>query len=374
MTTAASNTRPEGTRRERLRAAMLAVDDGLDAVLVTDLVNVRYLSGFTGSNGAVLVWADPSSDRADLISTDGRYTVQVGEQAGDLSLVTAREVAGELIERAAAAGARRVGIEAGTVTVAQMTDLREAAAEVLAVPTAGLVEGLREVKDEDEIAAIAAACAVADDALAQLIADRLIVPGRTEREVARDLEWAMYARGADAIAFETIVAAGPNSAVPHHRPTTAVLAEGDFVKLDFGAVVRGYHSDMTRTYVLGRARPWQRDVYELVADAAEAGRTAARAGAETAEVDGAARSVIAAAGYEEQFVHGLGHGVGLQIHEAPSVNARATGTLLDGAVVTVEPGVYLPGRGGVRIEDTIVVSDGPCRILTATDRTFTVLD
>ncbi len=362
-------------RRDRLRAALADAHPDADAILVTDLVNVRYLSGFTGSNGAVLVWAEPARPaREDLISTDGRYTVQVGEQAGDLRLVGDREVAAALLGAAADGGVREIAIEADSMTVATHARLLAAADGVGLVGSHGLVERLREVKDDDEVAAIAAACSVADRALADLVARGAIAPGRTERQVARDLEWAMYEHGAAAIAFETIVATGANSAVPHHRPTGDVLASGDFVKLDFGAVVDGYHSDMTRTYVLDRAQDWQREVHELVAAAATAGREAARAGTELNEVDAAARSIIDAAGYGERFVHGLGHGVGLQIHEAPSVGSSATGTLLDGAVVTVEPGVYLPGRGGVRIEDTIVVFDGPCRILTATDRALAVLD
>jgi Xaa-Pro aminopeptidase len=160
--------------------------------------------------------------------------------------------------------------------------------------------------------------------------------------VSRELEALMLDHGADAISFETIVAAGPNSAIPHHRPTDAVLADGDFVKIDFGALVAGYHSDMTRTFVLGKAADWQLEIYQLVADA---------------QVDGAARQLIVDAGYGDLFSHGLGHGVGLQIHEAPGIGATSAGTLLAGSVVTVEPGVYLPGRGGVRIEDTLVVAD-----------------
>ncbi|OPE45263.1 M24 family metallopeptidase, partial [Mycolicibacterium diernhoferi] len=161
--------------------------------------------------------------------------------------------------------------------------------------------------------------------------------------------------GADGVSFETIVATGANSAIPHHRPTDAVLTDGDFVKIDFGALVAGYHSDMTRTFVLGQAAQWQLDVYQLVADAQRAGREALAPGVALKEVDAASRQVIADAGFAENFGHGLGHGVGLQIHEAPGISASAAGTLLAGAAVTVEPGVYLPGRGGVRIEDTLVV-------------------
>jgi Xaa-Pro aminopeptidase len=167
----------------------------------------------------------------------------------------------------------------------------------------------------------------------------------------------MFDHGADGLSFESIVASGEHSAIPHHRPTDAALADGDFVKIDFGALVAGYHSDMTRTFVLGKAGDWQREIYQLVADAQRAGREALRAGVDLRAVDAAAREMIADAGYGEHFGHGLGHGVGLQIHEAPGIGATSCGTLRAGSVVTVEPGVYLPGRGGVRIEDTLVVPD-----------------
>ena len=224
------------------------------------------------------------------------------------------------------------------------------------VRAAGTVEALREVKDAGELALLRLACEAADAALADLVERGGLRPGRTEREVSRELEALMLDHGADAISFETIVAAGPNSAIPHHRPTDAVLARGDFVKIDFGALVAGYHSDMTRTFVLGKAADWQLEIYQLVADAQRAGREALRPGAGLRDVDGAARQLIVDAGYGEHFGHGLGHGVGLQIHEAPGIGATSAGTLLAGSVVTVEPGVYLPGRGGVRIEDTLVVA------------------
>ena len=220
------------------------------------------------------------------------------------------------------------------------------------------MEALREVKDAGELALLRLACEAADAALSDLLDRGGLRPGRTEREVARELEALMLDHGADAVSFETIVAAGPNSAIPHHRPTDAVLATGDFVKIDFGALVAGYHSDMTRTFVLGKAADWQQEIYQLVADAQRAGREALAPGVGLRDVDAAARDLIADAGYAEQFGHGLGHGVGLEIHEAPGIGATSAGTLLAGSVVTVEPGVYLPGRGGVRIEDTLVVPGG----------------
>ena len=169
----------------------------------------------------------------------------------------------------------------------------------------------------------------------------------------------MLAHGADGASFETIVATGANSAIPHHRPTDAVLAAGDFVKIDFGALVAGYHSDMTRTFVLAPLADWQREIYDVVAAAQRAGREALGPGVVLKDVDAASRQVIVDAGYGDNFGHGLGHGVGLQIHEAPGINAAAAGTLLAGSAVTVEPGVYLPDRGGVRIEDTLVVNQRP---------------
>lgn len=325
-------------------------------MLVTDLNNVRYLSGFTGSNGALLVFAD---DRGAVLATDGRYRTQAAEQAAGVEIAIERALGRHLVGRAAEGGVRQLGFESNVVTVdgfdALTGELGERKAATELVRAAGTVEALREVKDAGEVALLRLACEAADAALAELVAGGGLRPGRTEREVSRDLESLMLDHGADAISFETIVAAGPNSAIPHHRPTDAALANGDFVKIDFGALVAGYHSDMTRTFVLGKAAEWQLEIYQLVAESQRAGREALAPGAGLREVDAAAREPIVDAGYGEQFSHGLGHGVGLQIHEAPGIGATSTGTLLAGSVVTVEPGVYLPGRGGVRIEDTLVV-------------------
>jgi len=303
--------------------------NGLDAMLVTDLNNVRYLSGFTGSNGALLVLGDA---REAVLATDGRYRTQAAEQAAGLEVAIERAVGRHLVGRAAEAGVQKLGFESNVVTVDGFDvlkgELEDRKASTELVRAAGTVEALREVKDAGEVALLRLACEAADAALFDLVERGGLRPGRTEREVARDLEGLMFDHGADAISFETIVAAGPNSAIPHHRPSDAVLADGDFVKIDFGA---------------------------LVAEAQRAGGEALRAGASLREVDGAARRLIDDAGYAENFGHGLGHGVGLEIHEAPGIGATSAGTLLAGSVVTVEPGVYLPGRGGVRIEDTLVV-------------------
>lgn len=357
----------QSERRDRLRALLGASD--VDAVLITDLINVRYLSGFTGSNGALLITA--SGD--DRISTDGRYITQIAEQAPDLVPIIARDCPSALIDHLIGSGAR-IGFERHVVTVdVHQRLVPKLTGDETLVGVRPLVEELRMVKDEYEVEQIRTACQAADLALADIIADGVLVPGQTERQVARALEWAMFERGAEAISFETIVATGANSAVPHHRPTDAILGSGDLLKIDFGAVVEGYHSDMTRTYVLESVEPWQRDIYDIVAAAQAAGRAALEPGVEAVGVDAAARSIIDEAGFGEFYVHGLGHGVGLQIHEAPSIGALSTGTLPCGAAVTVEPGVYLPGRGGVRIEDTLVVREGEPELLTTTDKTFTVI-
>ncbi|MBK0867132.1 aminopeptidase P family protein [Saccharopolyspora sp. HNM0986] len=357
-------------RRHALRELLRAED--LDAMLVTELRNIRYLTGFTGSQAALVVRTadEPDAEGGTVFSTDGRYDTQASAQVPDLERVIERPSDRTLAERLGSDPARyrRTGFESGHVTVDGRDALAESAAGVELVRAPGLVERLRMIKDASEVEALRMACAAADRALADLIEHGGLRPGRTELEVARELEARMLEHGAAGPSFETIVAAGANSAVPHHRPTSAVLAAGDFVKLDFGALVDGYHSDMTRTVVLGAPADWQREVYDLVRAAQTAGCDAVRVPAGVREVDGAARKVIEDAGYGERFVHGLGHGVGLEIHEAPALSQRGDGTIQPGMAVTVEPGVYLPERGGVRIEDTLVVRDSTTELLTLTTK------
>jgi Xaa-Pro aminopeptidase len=340
-------------------------------MLVSDLVNVRYLTGFTGSNAALLIRTD---DETPVLATDGRYRTQAASQAPDAEVVIERACGPHLAARAASAGITRLGFESHVVTVDGFTNLAAAAGDgVELVRAAGTVEALREIKDAGEVALLRLACEAADAALADLVERGGLRPDRTEKEVARELESLMLDHGADGVSFETIVAAGANSAIPHHRPTDAVLAAGDFVKIDFGALVCGYHSDMTRTFVLSPIAQWQRDIYDLVATAQRAGREALAPGSRLKDVDAASRQVIADAGYADNFGHGLGHGVGLQIHEAPGIGASAAGTLLAGSTVTVEPGVYLPDRGGVRIEDTLVVGDKAPDLLTRFPKELAIL-
>ncbi len=376
------------TRRSTVRAALVA--DGIDALLVTDLINVRYLTGFTGSNAALLLVAaddeepqqahghtDRITDEADprtRFCTDGRYTLQSQEQVPDLPRLIARPCDVALL-RGAPAGS--VGFEARSLPVAAYDVLaavaRERARPVSLRTTLDVVEAARVIKDPTEIDALSRACQVADQALADLIAAGGLRPGRTERAVGLELDQRMRELGAQDPAFETIVAAGPHSAIPHHRPTAAVLQRGDFVKLDFGAEVDGYHSDMTRTFVLGEPQAWQREIYDLVHAAQAAGRAACVIGASGDAVDAASRGVIEDAGYGPQFAHGLGHGVGLQIHEAPALARGAASIMASDMCVTVEPGVYLPGRGGVRIEDSGVIRPDGYHVLTQTSKDLGVL-
>lgn len=355
-------------RRGRIADALTTRD--VDAALITNLVNVRYLTGLASSNAAVLIAADGSA----ALATDGRYTTAAQTAAPDIELVTDRAVAASLARRAAERGPVRLGIEEHDVTLALADAIGEAAGDATLVHLNKAVEELRISKDEDELAALREACAISCRALEDLFAAGGF-SGRNELAIARDLEARMYEHGADGIAFETIVAAGPNSAVPHHRPTRRTVERGDLLKIDFGAQYRGYHADCTRTAVVG-AEPaeWQREIYELVAAAQQAGRDALAVGAECIKVDAAARTVITDAGYKDRFTHGTGHGVGLEVHEAPTLGYSATGTLTDCTPVTVEPGVYLPGRGGVRIEDTLVVRDDGPELLTTTTKDLLVLD
>jgi Xaa-Pro aminopeptidase len=354
-------------RRDRLRAELEPA--GLDAALVTRLVNVRYLTGLASSNAALLVGADG----IDVLATDGRYATVAQQVAADLDLVVDRAVATSVVARAVAAGHGVLAMETHDVTVDLQEALRHAAPRLRWCSLGRAVERLRATKDAAEIELLRQACAITDQAFAEVLP--ALRPGLTERQVARLLETAMTDAGADGPAFETIVAAGDHGAVPHHRPTDRPLERASLVTMDFGARYRGYHADMTRTVaVAGSPTQQLREIYFLVEDAQRAGRAAARSGIDARDLDSAGRSVIAAAGLAAQFPHGLGHGVGLEIHEAPLIGYQTAGTIEARTPLTIEPGVYLPGSGGVRIEDTLVVRDGEPDLLTQSPRDLLVLD
>jgi Xaa-Pro aminopeptidase len=347
-------------RRDRLRPAVTACQ--ADAALVTCLVNVRYLTGLASSHAALLVPADGPA----VLATDSRYALAAQRQCPDLELLTARQAEAALAELAVRRGLRRLAFEAHEMTVERHRALT-AIPGLRLVPLGRAVEELRMVKDAEEIALLTRACEITAGALDRVVTR--IRPGLTERGLAVLVEREMADAGADKPGFDTIVASGPNGAIPHHAPGDRPFARGDLITVDCGARYGGYHADLTRTVVLGPPAGWQRDLYALVAAAQQAGIEAAVPGAAVAAVDAAARELIAGAGYGEQFSHGLGHGVGLEIHEAPMLGQGRPGTLADRVPVTVEPGIYLPGRGGVRIEDTLVVQAGPDhapRLLTTT--------
>jgi Xaa-Pro aminopeptidase len=350
-------------RLDRLRAQLAGA--GVDALLVTKLTNVRYLTGFTGSAAVLLVTPGDA-----LFVTDGRYAERSQEELG-VAGVTARTEIGATAaaQRALLAGAvapgTRLGLEDHAVTWAQQREYATAFEGVELVPAGTLVEGLRRVKDPGEIDRIRRACAIADDAF-QALLPRLA--GVTEREFARLLEFAMRERGASGNSFDPIIASGPNGSKPHHTPTDRVIGRHELVVCDFGCVVDGYCSDMTRTVAMGDPGAEARRVYDVVLESQRAGRAHVAAGVGCADVDRASRDVIAAAGWADAFSHSTGHGVGLEIHEAPRVASTADDTLLLGDVVTVEPGVYLRGVGGVRIEDTVVVGADGAEPLTLTPK------
>jgi Xaa-Pro aminopeptidase len=345
-------------RRRRAADSLSGLD--ADGLLVTTLVNVRYLTGFTGSNGVLVL----ASDGTGTFLTDGRYRDQAVDEVPDLEHVITRDLLGEAAKRMTGrfhdASPVRFACETHTLSVDQHATLTNA--DVSTVSAERLVEGLREVKDDGEVDAVRRACQISVDALQGLLAGPLA--GRTETEVARDLEWRMLELGAEGIAFETILASGPNTAIPHHSPTDRVLQTGDLVKADFGARVDGYHADCTRTVVLGRADDWQREVHAAVLASQTAGVAALREDAPVAASDEAARGVLEGAGWLEYFTTGLGHGVGLQIHEDPFISHRHVGRLARRTTLTMEPGVYVPGRGGVRIEDTLLVTSDQPEVLT----------
>lgn len=337
---------------------------GLEALLVTHMVNIRYLTGFSGSAGLLLVTPDEL-----VLVTDGRYRDQAADQlaaAGVEARIEIAQTAGARQEHVSAAvsGIRRLGLEAAHVSwSAQRRYAEEWFPHAELVPTEGLVEGLRERKDEGELARLAAAAEVADAAL-EAVRHRL-GERPTEADFALELDSEVRRQGAEGASFETIVAAGPNGAKPHARPGLRPIVEGDLVVVDFGALVDGYHSDMTRTTMVGDPTPTQRRMLEVVAASQAAGVRAVVDGVASADVDQACRTVIDEAGWIEAFLHSTGHGVGLDIHEDPRVASTSAAILATGHVVTVEPGIYLADLGGVRIEDTVVVTVSGSRLLTS---------
>jgi Xaa-Pro aminopeptidase len=343
-------------------------DPGVDLILVSELVNLRYLTGYTGTNGLALIGADTRG-----FITDFRYVEQAAVEVDPAFERTATNTAIDLADelpKLLGAGPLKLGFDDRHTSVAAFGQLKARLGDqVTLVPVGGLVEELRRIKDAEEIAAIAASQQIADAALEALLSRPFI--GRTERELALALEHDMRVRGASGAAFPSIIAAGSHGALPHAQPRDVAVQEGQLVVIDWGAVRDGYCSDCTRTVAAGEISGRMRDAYELVLGAQEAALGAITAGADCHAVDAVARDIITAAGYGEHFGHGLGHGVGLNIHEAPTLSRRieaGADQLRVNDIVTDEPGVYLPGEFGIRIEDLCVVTEGAPRVLTSIDK------
>jgi Xaa-Pro aminopeptidase len=349
-------------RGDRLEAAL--AEKGLDRILVTDLTNVRYLTGFTGTNGAAIC-----GPGIRIFLTDFRYTERAAAEVSEWECVT---LTGDWLGGIGERLAGRIGFEDDHVSVRSLTKLEEKLpAGVEAVPAGGAVEALRRVKDADELALIAEASKLADAALQQTLENGFV--GKTERAVAEFFEEKVRGFGGT-LSFDTIVAAGPNGAQPHAEPGSRVIGAGELIVFDMGAKLDGYCSDGTRTYATGDPGEEGRRVYETVLAAQQAALEAIRPGETGEDVDKAARKVIDDAGHGEHFGHGLGHGVGLDIHEGPRLSLRSDDVLAVNEVVTVEPGIYLAGDLGVRIEDLVVIADDGLRNLSSLPKDLTYVD
>ena len=364
---------PEPAARLAAVRAWLDAQDAVDGLLLVrqeslEDYDLRYLTGFTGSSAFAIV-----SARQALLLTDVRYVEQAAHECpGWCVRRHGRPATAALAEALQGAEVRRLAFEPAGLTVALWNELGAGLPDTALEPAAGAVTALRARKDAAEVAAIARACAIGDAAFAQLLP--ALRPGDRERDVARRLEELLYHHGADAIAFDSIVASGPNSALPHARPGLRLIAPGDLVVFDFGARVDGYCADITRTVVMGPASAEQRRLYDAVREIQAAAVAGVRAGVRGADLDDDAKRAIQTAGYGEYPTHSLGHGLGLAIHEGPVLRPGNDTVLAPGHVVTVEPGIYLPGFGGVRIEDTVVVEQHGCRVLTSTPRELVELD
>ena len=351
-------------RLGKLRDEMLG--DGLDALLITDNINIRYLSGFTGSYAVLLVTGDTA-----FLLTDSRYAEQAAAECPDFVLEPVEyewiPAAQSLVERLEL---RCVGFEAGDLSYEDWHELGAALPFGELIPASDPAGRLRMVKDEAELSAIREAVRIADLAYEHI--RQILEPGMAERDVALEIDCFVRKAGAEKEAFDSIVASGPRSALPHGKPTGKRISEGELVILDFGATWRGYHSDITRTILIGSPDSRQEEIYRTVLEAQSKAVTAVRAGVKGREVDAVARDYIAGKGYGEYFGHGLGHALGLAVHEGRVLSRRSDVVLQAGMVLTVEPGIYIPGWGGVRIEDDVVVTDSGAEVLTRSPKVLSL--
>jgi Xaa-Pro aminopeptidase/Xaa-Pro dipeptidase len=328
-----------------------------DHLLILNGINIRYLTGFTGGEGALLI----APDRVNLL-VDGRYTTQAALETSGLEITEFQNKTDGISTVLKKQKADVVGFETSSVTVGEYRKLKDSLAGVSLEPVSESLDFLRAVKDAGEIARIREAIRIAEKALTDV--KNLIKPGIREMEIAVELEYRMRKAGAERISFDTIVATGPNAALPHAMPGNRQIEAGDFVLIDYGAVFNGYHSDQTRMFCVGSPSDRQRKAYQAVLEAHDRAVMAIKAGVSCKEIDGAARSVLEEKGFGKYFSHGTGHGVGLEVHEAPTLSRGKEDRLKTGMVVTVEPGVYFPEEWGIRIEDMVLVGENGCEVLT----------
>ena len=360
------------TRVLALRQSIAAHDPAIDALLLTDIGNLGYLSGFTGSTAQVVVTPDEA-----LFITDSRYTLRAQAECKGFEIVETPQGSGGYGEALktvldARPGVKRLGFEASHVTVSQFETFRALVPELEWAGTKDRVETLRLVKDDAEIALIKDAITVAETAFQTV--KPLLTPGTREQDFALELEFAMRRLGASSAAFDTIVASGGNGAHPHHQAGLRPLAAGDFVTIDWGATVNGYNSDITRTYALRSVTDKQREIYGIVLEAQQRAIAAIKPGKTGQEIDAVAREYIASHGYGEAFGHSLGHSLGRSIHDGPGFSVRTSELILKpGMVMTVEPGIYLEGWGGLRLEEDVLVTENGCEILTHLPNALEVL-
>jgi Xaa-Pro aminopeptidase len=355
-------------RVDKLRARFDSL--GIDSFLVTFPPHIRYLSGFSGSTGAALV-----TPRSLHAFTDGRYGEQIRKEVRGPWKLHAGSSPDTLFHLIREAGVlrpgMRIGFDGNTLLYQEFRTLKKLFPAVKFLPKAEVIERIAAVKDESEIRSIRKAVEITDRTFRDILG--LIRPGVRELDLAAEISYRQRKLGAERDAFDTIVASGPRSALPHGHATAKKIARGELLTLDFGCVVDGYHSDMTRTVGVGRLPAEARGIYALVLDAQRAAVDAAAAGIRTKDLDAVARGVVKKGGHERHFRHSLGHGIGLQIHEAPRISVQSRAVLEAGNVVTIEPGVYIPGVGGVRIEDDVVIGEDGCRVLTKSPKELTIV-
>ncbi len=353
--------------KKRIKKLWRLLDRQTEGMLVTTPENVRYLSGFAGTEGTLLL-----TRREGFFFTDGRYTTQAHEQVRDFTVITFREKWKEIGKTVKKIPIRSLGFEARNLTVAMLADLEKQIAPVVLKPHSDSLDQLRMVKDASEIALLKKTAGIASKSLQEVIP--LLRPGVGEREIAAELEYRIKRNGGDGAAFQCIVASGYRAALPHGVASCKKIEPGDMVIIDYSAVYGGYASDETCTFIAGWPTPKQKKIYSIVREAHDRAIAAVRPGASVKKIDAAARSFIECRGYKKYFNHGTGHGIGLAVHEPPRISFLSDGAVCEGMVFTIEPGIYLPGWGGVRIEDTVVVTAEGCEIITPTNKDLTVID